>query len=37
MVFIDKYKVEFLAKSYTQQEVDNFFDTYSPVTRMTTI
>ena len=26
-----------MAKSYTQKEGENFFDTYSPVTRLTTI
>jgi hypothetical protein len=33
---IEKYKVRLVAKGYTQKEED-FFDTYSPVARMTTI
>jgi hypothetical protein len=34
---IDKYKVRLVAKGYTQKEVKYFFDTYSPVARLTTI
>jgi hypothetical protein len=34
---IDKYKVRFVAKGYTQKEGEDFFDTYSPVIRLTTI
>jgi hypothetical protein len=34
---IDKYKVRFVAKGYTQKEGEYFFDTYSPVIRLTTI
>jgi hypothetical protein len=33
---IEKYKARLVAKGYTQKEED-FFDTYSPVARMTTI
>jgi hypothetical protein len=34
---IDKYKARLMAKGYTQKEGKNFFDTYSPVARLTTI
>ena len=34
---IEKYKVRLVAKGYTQKEDENFFDTYSPVARLTTI
>jgi hypothetical protein len=34
---IDKYKARLVVKSYTQKEGENFFDTYSPVARLTTI
>jgi hypothetical protein len=34
---VDKYKVNLVAKGYTQNEDEDFFDTYSPVTRLTTI
>jgi hypothetical protein len=34
---IDKYKARLVAKGFTQKEGEYFFDTYSPVTRLTTI
>jgi hypothetical protein len=34
---IDKYKVRLVAKGYTQNEGEDFFDTYSHVARLTTI
>ena len=34
---IDKYKARFVAKGYKQKECLDYFDTYSPVTRITSI
>ena len=34
---IDKYKASLVAKRYRQKEGVDFFDTYSPVTRITSI
>jgi hypothetical protein len=34
---IDKYKAMLVLKGYTQKEDKDFFDTYSPIARLTTI
>ena len=34
---IDKYKARLVAKGYGQKEGSNYFDTYSPVSRITSI
>jgi hypothetical protein len=34
---IDKYKIRFVVKGYTQKEGEDFFGTYSPIARLTRI
>jgi hypothetical protein len=34
---IDKYKARFVTKGYTRKEGEDFFDTYSPIARLTII
>ena len=34
---IEKYKAWLMTKGYTQKEGEDFFDTYSPIARLTTI